>query len=206
MERRREGQLFAVTGSTRSGKTLWTAQQIARARRVLVWDLLGEWSSRYRCERVTSLAALGARIAANNMPGRVAYWRPGMVDDFDTFCRLAWVWCRQAPGVLVVEELSSVTQPGKAPLPWGDIVRMGLRYGLTIYAITQRPAESDKTTFGNATCIHAGRAAFPNDRAMLAKYLNCPVAEIAALQPLQFIEYWQTGQHIRGRVDPRKAT
>jgi hypothetical protein len=43
IERRTEGRLFGVTGAARSGKTVWTAQQVAAVRRLLVWDLLGEW-------------------------------------------------------------------------------------------------------------------------------------------------------------------
>jgi hypothetical protein len=204
LEHRAEGRLFVVAGASRSGKTLWTAQQIARVRRVLVWDLLGEWSTRYRCARVSSFDELVARI---DTPRRLAFHRPGMVGDFETFCRLAFVWLRLAPGALVIEETASVTHAGKAPAAWGDVVRMSLRYGVELYALTQRPAESDKTAFGNASVIHAGRAVTPADRRTLAEYLDVPVATVAALRPLEWIERdYVTGVSRKGRVNPRART
>jgi hypothetical protein len=204
MQRRREGRLFAVTGASRSGKSLWTAQQVADARRLLVWDLLGEWSARYRCERIASIPALVARL--EGPPARLAFHSPRMVGQFGLFCRFAWCWIRWAPGALVVEETAAVTTPGKAPDEWGDIVRMGLRYGVDIYALTQRPAESDKTAFGNATVIHAGRAAYPRDRATIAEYLDVPVAQVAALKPLEWIERHASGELKNGQVSPTART
>lgn len=204
LERRREGKLYAVAGASRSGKTLWTAQQVARARRLLVWDLLGEWSSRYRCARVATFDELVARI---EQPARLAFHRPGMVEDFETFCRLAFCWLRLAPGALVIEETATVTHAGKAPPAWGDVVRMSLRYGVELYALTQRPAESDKTAFGNASVVHAGRFTLPRDRAAIAEYLDVPVAAVAALRPLEWIERDHvTGITRKGRVNPRAKT
>jgi hypothetical protein len=204
LEHRLEGRLFVVAGASRSGKTLWTAQQVARERRVLVWDLQGEWSMRYRCARVSSLAELAARVDDR---ARLAFHRPGMVGDFETFCRLAFCWLRLAPGALVIEETASMTHAGKAPPAWGDVVRMSLRYGVHLYALTQRPAESDKTAFGNASVIHAGRATTPRDRATLAEYLDVPVATVAALRPLEWIERdYVTGVSRKGRVNPRART
>jgi hypothetical protein len=119
---------------------------------------------------------------------------------FDAFCRLAWVWVRVAPGVLVIEELADVTSPGKAPPAWGEIVRKGLRYGPHIYALTQRPAESDKTVIGNASVIHCHRMARSMDRAYMARELDIAQDQLDALKPLDFIERDATGRISSGRV------
>lgn len=177
---------------------------MARARRLLVWDLLGEWSTRYRCERVSSITELVARL--EGPPARLAFFNPWMLEQFDSFCRVAWCWLRLAPGALVIEETASVTQPGKAPAAWGTLVRMSLRYGVDLYALTQRPAESDKTAFGNATVIHAGRAVTPRDRATMAEYLDVPVSAVAALRPLDWIERHADGKLRNGKVDTRAKT
>jgi hypothetical protein len=212
LERRREGKLVVAAGASRSGKTMWTAQQVARARRLLVWDTLNEWSTRYRCARITTLDEL---VAVLELQGRFAFHHPAMldVDDergrplpigarmFSKFCGLAWCWLRLAPGALVVEETADVTTPQKAPPAWGTIIRKGLRYGVDLYALTQRPAESDKTAFGNASLIHAGRAVTPDDRATLAKYLDMPLEAVAALRPLDWLERcYVTGVSRKGRV------
>jgi hypothetical protein len=201
--RRPDGTLYAVAGATRSGKTLWTAQAVRAWRRLLVWDLKGEWSTRYRCQRVASIQALAEHCKPGALPHRIAYHRAGMVEDFEPFCRLAWVWVRVARGALVIEELSSVTHPGKAPPAWGDIVRQGLGFGADIYAVTQRPAESDKTALGNASIVHCGRLVIPRDRATMAQYLGVPVERVDALQPLEFLERDAHGRVRAGRVDPK---
>jgi hypothetical protein len=188
-----DGRNYLVAGSSGSGKTAWTLQQCRDRTRVLVWDAVEEWHQRARLRRVTSLAELGALIAEDIRPPgaykfRVAYCGPVTRDHFATFCRLAWVWLRSWPGTLVVEELSDVTSPGKAPQAWGEIVRKGRHVAAEVFALSQRPAESDKTIVGNAALIHAGLFAFDQDRAYMARCLDVPVDEVAALGQLHWIE------------------
>lgn len=199
---RPDGALTVVTGASRSGKTAWTVQRVRAVRRVLVWDAVGEWGDRYGCTRISSLAELQV-LAPGTRLERAAYFRPGAMGprEFDTFCRLAWVWIRAARGALVIEELAGVTTPGKAPAAWGDIVRAGLRYGPDIYALTQRPSESDKTVMGNATVLHCHAMARAGDRRYMAAELDTDPDALARLRPLQWLERdRRTGELRRGTV------
>lgn len=198
---RPDGRLIAVAGASRSGKTVWTSQQLAAAARLLVWDFKNEWHLKYRCRRVRSLRELAQLVKSHAPPARLAFSMPGMnAAAFDLFCRLAFVWLRQAEGDLVVEETASVTSPGKAPDAWGDIIRMGLGYGCNIYAITQRPAESDKTALGNASIVHCHRMASAADRKYMAQLLDVDVEQVQALKPLQWIERHDSGELVTGKV------
>jgi len=167
-------------------------QQCGHAPRLLVWDTMGEWSQKLRLTRVRSIAELHKLIIADlRAPAssfRVGYCGPITKEHFEAFCKLAWVWLRAAIGTLVVEELSDVTSPGKAPPAWGDIVRKHGHTGAHVYALTQRPAESDKTIIGNAAVIHGGLQSFESDRRYMARCLDVPVAQVAQLAQLQFIE------------------
>jgi hypothetical protein len=186
-----DGRNVLVAGATGSGKTAWAMQQIGRAPRLLVWDAMGEWARRARLTAVADLDELGALVADDLMATgrfRVAYAGPVTRAHFETFCRIAWVYLRAAPGALVVEELADVTTPGKAPPAWGEIVRKGRHVGATVYALTQRPAESDKTIYGNAALIHAGRCGAENDRRRIAAALDVSPDLVRALSPLQWIE------------------
>lgn len=207
-EKRPDGTLYAVAGASRSGKTAWIAQRVAREQRLLVWDYpKGEWGIKLRCRRVTDFRELAQLVVPGAPPARLAFARRSETaeQDFAAFCRIAWVYVVAHGAPLVVEETASVTHPGKAPAPWGNIIRMGLGYGSDIYAVTQRPAESDKTALGNATVVHCGRLQIPDDRATMARYLDVPVADISALRPLQFIERHASGALVRGMVSFRKA-
>ena len=200
--KRPDGRLVAVAGASRSGKTVWTAGEVAAAPRLLVWDFKAEWFIRYDCERVSSFRELAELVKSNAAPARLAFCIPGMqsAEVFNAFCRLAWVWLRQAEGALVVEETASVTAPGKAPPAWGDVIRMSLGYGAHVYAITQRPAESDKTALGNASLVHCHRMATHDDRRYMAKLLDVPLDRVAALKPLDYIERHASGELVAGRV------
>jgi hypothetical protein len=201
--RRPDGEAFLVCGSRGSGKSAWTTQQCAGAERLLVWDSVGEWSRNgivTPVDTITELQLLIKADAVNPGPFRYGYtgpirieWkedgRSRSVEYFPPFCKLAYVWMKAAPSsVLVVEELSDVTSPGKAPQGWGEIVRKGRHLGGSIYGLTQRPAESDKTLAGNADVIHCGRLSFPADRKTLAEYLDVPVDKITKLPSLHYIE------------------
>lgn len=189
LSKRTSGELVAVAGASQSGKSTWTAERVAKCNRLLVWDYKCEWYLHQRCRRIKDWSELAAAVKSNAPAERIAYCAEGMNREaFDTWCRFAWVWLRQDVGTVVVEETASVTSAGKAPDGWGDVCRMGLGYGATIYAITQRPAESDKTALGNASLIHCHRMATADDAQYMAKLLRVDAAAVDLLQNYQWIE------------------
>lgn len=206
MSRHVDGEAYFVVGSRGAGKTEWTMQQTHGATRLLVWDAVQQWTKRGLVQPVWSIDQLKEAIVTDiRAPGRfrVGYagpisitlprkppLRPIKVELFPIFCKLAWAWLRCRRGsTLVVEELADVTQPGKAPDEWGEIIRKSRHeHGSRVFGLTQRPAESDKTIAGNADVIHCGRLSLPRDRKSLAEYLDVPVAEVTRLQSLQYLE------------------
>ena len=195
-QRRRDGRLYGVIGKSRSGKTVWTAQRVAGVRRLLVWDYKNEWSLKYGCRRVTSLHELGACVKPGAPAERLAFCAPGMTKEtFEKFCRLAFLWLQAGIGTIVIEETASVTTVAKAPAAYGDILRMGLGFGCDIYALTQRPQESDKTAYGNASLLHCHMMLTEDDQKYVArKLLGVPLEKFRALQPLEYIERFDTGE------------
>jgi hypothetical protein len=208
----REGEAVFVVGSRGSGKSEWTRRRVRRERRLLVWDAVKEWSRDRIVAPCLTLRDLQQLILADILrPGefRVGYVGPAFymtpkgvkVSYFPTFCAMAWPWMQRKPGTLVVEELADVTHPGKAPPFWGEIVREGRHSGSNVYAITQRPAESDKTIEGNADIIHCGRLSRPGDRRHMAEALDVPVADLTALASLEYIERDMRNRKLsRGRL------
>lgn len=163
-----------------------------------MWDYKGEWSIKYRCRRVHSFRELSLAVKSTAPPARLAFHVPMMKDaaKFDLFCSFAWLWLRQGEGTLIVEETASVTSPGKAPAWWGEILRMGLGYGCNVFALTQRPAESDKTALGNASIVHCHRMGTTDDRKYMANLLDVPLSQVQALKPREWIERHDGGELI----------
>lgn len=179
-----------MCGGSRSGKTSWCAQELAGARRLLVWDSAqdGEWGRRFNCKRVESIAYLAEAVKPYAPNRRIGFCAPPTPENFAAFCRLAFILIQVAPSAVVVEELADVTSPGKAPLWWGELLRKGLRYGPKIYACTQRPAESDKTIIGNASRVHCHMMQRAGDALYMAREMRVAVGLVDALKPFQWIE------------------
>lgn len=176
------GKLFAVVGTTRSGKSAFVKYATAHHRRKLVWDVIGDYQADIRVK--TQKTLVQAVADTGNLHKTIAY--TGKLSDFDFFCRCALIWLKigadlKTTGSLIVEETADVTTPAKAPEHYGILLRRGLRYGSDVYAITQRPAESDKTSFANASIIHCCRLHYDNDCKYMARTLKVPQAEIEGL-------------------------
>lgn len=140
-------------GMTRYGKTTWVKQRIARAERLLVWDIRPEYHTSHGCRLVKTTAELSrALLGAWDGPARISYWGP--IGDFQEFAKRAMEWSQIWPATIVIEEICDVTGSGAACGAWGELVRKGLYYGSHVYAITQRPQELDKTTLGNSAVKH----------------------------------------------------
>jgi hypothetical protein len=186
-------RIILVCGGSSTGKSAWVKQQVAKARRCVVWDITGEY---IRAGFVPVFTAADLIGALSRREGRFAFV-PRSVSLFDFFCRAAFAWGRC---VVVVEELADVTSPGKAPPGWGSIIRRGRHRGLTVYGITQRPAESDKTIIGNCTLIHCCKLKRAPDRAYIAREMDVPQAKLDALKPLEWIEADDMGRVRRGKI------
>lgn len=187
-DQREDGILFAVSGTTRYGKTTWIKSRLAHAERLLVWDPRGEYPRDVPgCRLVRSLPEL-ARVLLDAWDGpvKVALWAP--VSEFEGFARRAYEWLQLWPGVVIVEEMHQVTSSGKAQGALGELIRQGLYYGGHIYCVCQRPQEIDKTTLAAATVKHTHFLDLPIDQAYLAELLGLAPADIGALKWGEWIE------------------
>lgn len=197
-----DGRLYVIAGASRSGKTAWTRKQTARARRVLAWDPEAQWCEMPGWTKATTRAAL---LAAAQAPGpqRVAYVAGGKLgEEFDFFAGCAMYAGRYVgPVDVIAEELADVTTPAKAPGNWGILLRRGLKRGITIWAISQRWSEADKTAVGNASDFVVFRQSSGDDVRYLARKTRIAEDEISSLVPLQYVHLDAlTGAIQRGRL------
>ena len=83
---------------------------------------------------------------------------------------------------------------------WGLLLRRGLKRGISIYAISQRWAEADKTAIGNASEFVLFRMSSGDDIAYMSRKTRVPVADLENLKPLEFVRYQVTGETERGKL------
>ena len=185
-----DGKLYVVAGASRSGKTAWVKKQISAESRVVAWDVEDQWSQLPGWKRITRRADL---FAALEKPGplKIAYVAGGDIQkEFDFWAGCVMYAGRYvAPLVAIAEELSDVTSQAKAPGNWGILLRRGLKRGITIYAISQRWAEADKTAVGNASSFVMFRQSSGDDIRYLARKTTVPESELMGMAPLEFVVF-----------------
>jgi hypothetical protein len=139
-----------------------------------------------RCDDFAALARILSLQACE--PARISF--AGELDKsaFGEFCRIAGAWGRIEPCLVIAEELAWVSDPGKAPRGWLELVTGGLKYGIDICSITQRPSEADKTALSQATMVRCFQMERVADQKYMAGELGVDVDRVAALAPLSYLE------------------
>lgn len=196
-----DGRLYVIAGASRSGKTAWALRQVRGLDRVLVWDPEAQWCDVRGFRRLNTYRDLLHAVHREG-PARLAYVPAGDIKaHFGFWAGCALYWGRYfGPCNVVAEELADVTSQAKAPGDWGMLLRRGLKRGISIYAISQRWAEADKTAVGNASEFILFRMASGDDIAYMARKTRVPIAELEGLRPLDYIRATVEGDFERGRI------
>lgn len=198
-----DGRLVVVGGASRSGKTAYVRKATAKSTRLLAWDPEDQWAQLPGFVRVTRRDDLLKLTLNTSGRMRLAYVAGGdLSKEFDFFAGVAMYTGRYvAPVDVIAEELADVTHAGKAPGRWGLLLRRGLKRGISIFAISQRWSEADKTACGNASEFVLFRQSSADDVRYLARKTRVPEAELFGLKPLEFVRFdAATGAIERGRL------
>lgn len=184
-----DGRLIILSGSSRCGKSTWAAKEVRSDKRIVAWDPEDQWANLKGYRKITTRPAL---LEAIRTPGhmRLAYVAGGDIKAEFEYLNMAVMYAGRfiAPLTYIAEELADVSTPSKAPMYWGQLVRRGLKRGITIYAISQRWAEADKTAMGNAS-EYVCFAPRPRDLKYVSDNTGIPVAELEAIKPFEYIRF-----------------
>lgn len=202
MSSRNQVSIGCVLGASGSGKSsLMKLEQLELApRRRIFWDPKREYGGFAAVVDKLEQLARGMRSERNfSIAFHPAGSRRAMRAQFDVFCKLAAaagdLWC-------IVDELADVTEPGWAPEGWEILTRQGRHAGVTIRGASQRPAEIDKSFFGNASHLAVFRLNAEGDVDRCAKLLGVAADRVRALKPLEFF----TRDMLTGAISQKKVT
>lgn len=181
-----DGRLIVIGGASRSGKTAYARKAAASAPRAAAWDPEDQWGKLPGWHRHTNASTFAAALLKPG-PGRHAFVAPGELQPaFDYCCQCVFMSAdRHGAITFIAEELADVSTPGKAPRHWGMLLRRGLKRGATIYAISQRWAEADKTAFGNASEFVLFSQPSLDDVRYITKKTRIPAGQLDALHTVK---------------------
>lgn len=161
---REDGQLKVIIGKSRCGKTSLLHEIMKGVPRILAWDPQGQIGMNPGFENYRDLHSLVKRVQRDSedaSPMKLAF-QFGTPAQFNAFARIAYAWGVQGPGLVPIEEIGDVVTAGNPGEAWGKLVRAGLKYGINLVALTQRPQRVDKDVTDNATelvIFHQGSTA-----------------------------------------------
>lgn len=198
---------IGVWGASGSGKSSYVKQQVARSRRLIVFDPLDE----YDAAKVTSVEQVRAHMARSFNNFRLALVpRAGSEQKtLSVLCRL--LMHAQQPfkdsggkgqGLdLVVEEMnmSFPVAGGAENCPgFAEICSRGRHYGIHVYGVSQRIAEVGTRFRGNCTETVVFRQKGQRDRQAAAAELGCKLTEL----PGENLEYLheKSGRLTKGKI------
>lgn len=181
-----DGRLYVISGKSRSGKTAWTVRAMKGSRRAFAWDPDAQWCELPGWRKVTKRTEL---LALCKAPGtvKVAYVAGGDIKAEFQFWAGCVLYSGRYVGPLdaVAEELARVTNQGKATGKWGELVCQGLKRGISIYAISQRWQDADKTAIENSSEIVCF-ASLPRGYAYMAGETGLTVDELKGLKVVKY--------------------
>lgn len=193
------GGIFGASGSGKSSLQKLELIELQPAR-LAVWDPKREYRRfGIPIEDLASMAKIVRRAGPFRLVFHPKRTRKAMKEQFNGFCTLldrcadpelggSPLWC-------VADELADVTEPNWAPEGWERLTRQGRHAGITIRGLTQRPAEIDKSFYGNLTDIAVFRQNAEGDVDRLAKILRVDRAAVGEMKQLEWIERnLQTGE------------
>jgi hypothetical protein len=200
-----DARIYGIVGKSGSGKGLCVKGEIIKPWKgpILVWSPLEDTDNYTEvikgvvCKTIVevvsaiqkghkrvvmdagNIAPMGPNVKLNNTQVKA------IKTAFDRFCRIAW----ELPGwMVVIEELSQVTQASWAPPAWKKISTAGRHRGLTVVGVCQNPAQVDKDFFGNCTMLRCYKIGNMSHAKAMADVLFCKKEEILQLERLHYIE------------------
>lgn len=192
-KRAAKADINGFLGASGSGKTTAVMNEIKarKFKRLLVWDKKGEFAAEGYGQPIRSMKAVFALLRKAGARGgfQICYIPRGdfktQQKQFDLLCQVAFAVKNLA---FVAEELSDVTSASHAPDGWRQLTTQGRTEGVTIYGLSQSPAQIDKNFFGNCTRVRTGRLNFDNHIKTMANCMSCDGNEIRNLLAGEYIQ------------------
>jgi hypothetical protein len=198
-------QLFI--GKTGSGKTYNMKQHKhvkTKAARVVVWD---PYQS-HDCIYFDNLRDFGKALAKcvtlpKNRGFKIGLSVNPTTANFERFSELVWLALDGNKLLaVIVEELADVAKTGKASQYWGQLSRVGRKYGAILLPATQRPQEVDKTIFTQVSAVWVGLLS-PYDHGYVERSTGIGKGELSKIKANSYSYFYVHGNEI-DYVEPRK--
>jgi DNA helicase HerA-like ATPase len=185
-----------ILGKTGSGKSFLTKSDIEKEPRVIVYDVIGEYTNGIVCDNLKDFAELLDKRFDSSF--RLIYRPLDPPGEFDFICELVYA-CYDL--VFVVEEVDTFSV-NSISLPFANIIQRGRHKNVNLWGISQRPYRVNRTLSSQCKQILCFKMTEPRDVDYI-KYLmgEEPSEAVRELGQYQYVNW--TGDGVTWEIEKR---
>lgn len=184
-----ESKVTLILGKRGSGKSFLLKKIIARERRFLIYDTLGEYSDGIIFTDVNELHGFWKNHLFDSF--RLIYQPLKPQEEFDKICELSYL-CGSM--VFAAEEIDTFCKPNDISTDFANIIQRGRHKNIDFYGVSQRPYGINRIVSSQAKRIITFQQSEPRDLDYLSMYIGKELSEqVRDLPQYQFLDWNSSG-------------
>lgn len=198
-----KNEVILITGQRGQGKTTYIKNQIGRFSRVIIFDLLGEFTFYETAYNLRDLFLTLSSLKDENFFTLNFYNPKNSDEDFSVVCEAI---NRLNDIMFVVDEIDYFCSTHSIPRQFDEIVKRGRHQDLQLMVATRRPHEIPPIIRSQTSCLVTFRHIEPRDIEFLKQIIDIPEERISGLKKFHYIQWDVEKGVIEGIVTKEKTT
>lgn len=197
-----KNEVILITGQRGQGKTTYIKNEIGIFNRVIIFDLLGEFTDHDTVYNLRDFFRELSRLKDQNFFTLTYYNPKTSEEDFHVICEAI---NRLTDIMFVVDEVDYFCSTHSMPKQFDEIVKRGRHQSLQIMVASRRPHEIPPIIRSQVSCLVTFRHIEPRDLEYLRSIINIPEDELSKLPEFSYIKWTVKDGITRGIVRKPKA-
>ncbi len=181
-----KNEVILITGQRGQGKTTYIKNQIGIYDRVILFDLLGEFTNYDTANNLRDFFKMLTEFKKENF-FNLNYYNPKTdEEDFPIVCEAI---NRLSDIMFVVDEIDYFCSTHSIPRQFDEIVKRGRHQGLNLIVASRRPHEIPIIIRSQVTCLVTFRHIELRDLQYLGEIIDLPQEEISKLPKFHYVRW-----------------
>jgi len=191
-----KNEVIVITGQRGTGKTTYIHNHISKYDRVIIFDLLGEFTNYETTHDIKTFLQKFSKKKKEQF-FYLNYYNPKTGDnDFLVICEAI---NRYEDILFVVDELDYFCNASYSPRQFSEIIKRGRHQGIGLMVATRRPHEIPRLVTSQVTEFIAFRHLEPRDINYIREICSIEEDDVKSLKNYEYIR-WIEGRIEKGKV------
>jgi len=189
-----EKKVNLIIGQRGSGKSYFARHLIQEAKRLIIYDTLGEYDIGINVENLDEFKEFFLKTYQKDF--KICYQPVKPQADFDAVCDIVYE-CGDL--TFLVEEIDTFCSAQEISESFANIIQRGRHRDITLIGVSQRPFGIPRLITSQAKIIYSFIHREPRDLEYLKAYIGDEAEKIKDLKKYEFLK-WDDGQITTGKL------